>query len=363
MQRRILVPAVFAVLAILLLGMLGCSARSGATATTIATTTQVLSTPAASPVPQPELPTITAVVAKVRPSVVAITDQITTYDIFNQPVKGTGAGSGWIIRNDGYIVTNNHVVESATNIVVTLSDGRNLKADKVYTDPFTDLAVVKINAQNLPALTPGDSASLNVGDWVVAIGNALGQGISATKGIVSALGISLSESPGQTLNNLIQTDAAINPGNSGGPLVNMAGEVIGIDSIKISQVGVEGMGYAISIDEALPVIETLINNGFVVRPWLGVSVYAVDPMVAAYYNLKVNKGVLITNVTSGSPADKAGLQAGDVIAAVDGKEQTDDGAFMQYINSLKVGQKIEITFWRGSDERNVSATLEQTPKS
>jgi serine protease Do len=312
---------------------------------------------------QLELPTITGVVAKVKPSVVAITEQITTYDMFNRPVQGTGAGSGWVIRADGYIVTNNHVVEGATNISVTMNDGRIFSADKVYSDAFTDLAVIKIAAQNLPALDTGNSQNLNVGDWVVAIGNALGQGISATKGIVSALGVSLSESPGQTLNNLVQTDAAINPGNSGGPLVNMAGQVIGINSIKISQVGVEGMGYAISINEALPIIETLINNGYISRPWLGISVYTVDKMVSAFYNLGVDKGVLITDVNSGSPADRAGLTPGDVITAIDGKEQTDAGTLMQLIDSLKIDQKIEITYYHRNTEKTVSVTLAESPKS
>ena len=241
--------------------------------------------------------------------------------------------------------------------------GRTFPADKVYTDPVTDLAVVKINAQNLTALSTGDSSGLNVGDWVVAIGNALGQGIGATKGIVSALGISLSESPGQTLHNLVQTGAAINPGNSGGPLVNMAVEVIGITSIKVSQVGVEGMGYAISIDEAMPVINTLITTGYVVRPWLGISVYTVDQSVAAFYRLGINKGVLITDVASGSPADKVGLRAGDVITTIDGKKQDDASAMMDYINSLKVGQKIETTYYHGSVKNIVSVTLVETPKS
>jgi len=331
--------------------------------TTVNSTSPPTSTIATTPIAQPVLPTITDVVAKVKPSVVAINVDITTYNIFNQPVQAQGAGSGWIIRSDGYIVTNNHVVEGATKVEVTLSDGRTFPADNIYTDPVTDLAVIKINAQNLPSISTGDSSILSVGDWVVAIGNALGQGISATKGIVSALGISLSESPGQTLHNLIQTDAAINPGNSGGPLVNTAGQVVGIDSLKISQVGVEGMGYAINISEALPIINTLISTGYVVRPWLGISVFTVDQTVAAFYRLGVSKGVLITDVATSSPADKAGLRAGDVITAIDGKEQTDDGALMDYINSLKVGQTIQITYYRGNAQNTVSVTLAESPKS
>jgi serine protease Do len=359
MYKRLFTTLGLIILVLSILGLFACMPQSSATTSAVPTVT-ITSTP--SSIQGPALPSITQVVAKVKPSVVAINVEVTTYDIFNRPVQQQGAGSGWVIRSDGYIVTNNHVVEGADKVVVTLDDGRNFPADKVSDDPVTDLAVVKINAQNLPALTTGDSSSLNVGDWVVAIGNALGQGISATKGIVSALKISLSESPGQVLHDLIQTDAAINPGNSGGPLVNMAGQVIGITSLKVSQVGIEGMGYAINIGEALPIINTLIDTGRVLRPWLGISVYTVDQMVAAFFNLKVDSGVLITDVASGSPADNAGLRPGDVITAIDGQDQTDDAALMDYINSLQIGQKIEITYYRGSVQSTVSVTLAENPQ-
>lgn len=159
-------------------------------------------------------------------------------------------------------MTNNHVVAGAESITLTLDDGRTFPVDMntLATDPLTDLAVLQIDAENLPAIDIGDSSALRVGDWVVAIGNSLGLGISATNGIVSGLEISLPVSSGQTLSDLIQTDAAINPGNSGGPLVNMKGEVIGITSVKIAAVGVEGLGYAISINEAIPIIEELISS-------------------------------------------------------------------------------------------------------
>jgi serine protease Do len=307
------------------------------------------------------LPSIIDVVAKVKPSVVSINVDITSYNIFNQPVQGKGAGSGWIMRSDGYIVTNNHVVEGADNITVTLDDGRTFPADKTYSDAVTDLAVVKINAQDLTSLDIGDSSKLQVGEFVVAIGNALAEGISATNGIVSALGISLSESPGQNLHDLIQTNAAINPGNSGGPLVNMAGQVIGITSLKVSQVGVEGMGYAISINQAIPILNTLVSSGCVIRSWLGVSVYTVDSQLAAFYGLGVDTGVLITDVTADSPADKAGLRPGDVITAIDGKEQVEDSEMMDLIDSLDIGQTIKITYYRGNTSNTVSATLVASP--
>jgi serine protease Do len=183
-------------------------------------------------------PDFVSVIAKVRPSVVAITTELSGYDVFGNSYTQQGAGSGWIIDKNGLIVTNNHVVDGAKSITVTLDDGRTFPAESVHTDPVADLAVVKIKAQNLPALQIGDSSKLNVGEWVVAMGNSLGMGISATKGIVSAVGVSLSVSPGETLYDLIQTDAAINPGNSGGPLVNLQGEVVGINSAKVAQVGV-----------------------------------------------------------------------------------------------------------------------------
>jgi serine protease Do len=206
------------------------------------------------------LPSIADVVASVKPSVVAI-DTETTYRIFNRSFTQEGAGSGWIIDANGIIVTNNHVVEGAKSIIVTLSDGRTFTVDPntVVTDQQDDLAILRIDAGNLPAVRIGDSSVLRVGDWVIALGNPLGLGISAKEGIVSRLGVSLTMS-GQTLNDLIETSAAINPGNSGGPLVNMHGEVIGITSAKVSSVGVEGMGYAISIHEAMSGLAKLITK-------------------------------------------------------------------------------------------------------
>jgi serine protease Do len=207
------------------------------------------------------LPSIADVVSSVTSSVVTI-DTETTYEFFRHTYSQEGAGSGWIIDESGIIVTNNHVIEGADSIIITLYDGRTFFVDPntIVSDPASDLAVIRIDSENLPVATIGDSSELRVGDWVVAIGNPLGLGISAKEGIVSRLGVSLLVD-GKTLNNLVETSAAINPGNSGGPLVNMRGEVIGITSAKVSSVGVEGLGYAISIDEAMPIIEELITIG------------------------------------------------------------------------------------------------------
>lgn len=307
------------------------------------------------------LPNFADVVAEVKPSVVAINTEVITYDIFNRPFKQEGAGSGWIIDEDGIIVTNSHVVEGAKAITVTLADGRTFPVETVRTDPLTDLAVVKINAQNLPAANVGDSSKLRICDPVIAIGNPLGLGISAKPGWVSRLGVSLQISSGQTLYDLIETDAPINPGNSGGALVNMSQEVIGITSVKISMVGVEGMGYAISINQAMPIIEELVQKGYVIRPWLGVVLRSVDQWLASRYDLAVNKGAFITEVAPGSPADKAEIEPGDVITKFAGEEITTAEELIQAIHSCQIGQRVEIIFWRGDAQNTTYAILAESP--
>lgn len=310
----------------------------------------------------PTLPSIADVVEKVYPSVVAISTEIVSLDIFLTPRKQSGAGSGWIIDEDGIIVTNNHVIEGARKITVELTDGRIFEADpnRIYRDPLTDLAIVKIDAHNLPAAAIGDSARLRVGDWVVAIGNPLGQGIRAKEGTVSGLNVTLS-ADGQTLSDLIETSAAINPGNSGGPLVNMQAQVIGITSAKIAAVGVEGMGYAISTRTAIPIIEQLVRNGYVTRPYLGVQLYTVDPYVAMVNRLSVNKGAIIAHVDPGSPADKAGLQQLDVITHFKDEEVTTADELIQAIHSSQIGEEVKITFVRGKETKTTYARLEQRP--
>ncbi|MBI4180331.1 MAG: trypsin-like peptidase domain-containing protein [Chloroflexi bacterium] len=318
----------------------------------------VISTSQAAP-----LPSIADVVAKVKPSVVAINISIPGYDPFTGSFSQEGAGSGWIIRKDGIIVTNNHVVENADNITVTLDDSQTFQVDMktVATDPLTDLAILKINAKNLPAVTVGDSRKLRLGDWVVAIGNSLDLCISPSAGIVRSLRASVPVSAGQTLYNLIGTTAPINPGNSGGPLVNMAGEVVGITSAKISAAGVEGMGYAISSQDAMPIIQALINTGYVVRPYLGATLYPVDPSVVFWYRLAVDKGAFVASVAAGSPADKAGLKARDVITKFDNQEITDANQLLTILNSAQAGQKVTITFWRGKTERTIPVTIIESP--
>ncbi|MFC2056063.1 S1C family serine protease [Chloroflexota bacterium] len=307
----------------------------------------------------PILLSIADVIAKVKPSVVSISTEVVTLDIFNRPLTQEGAGSGWIISDDGFIVTNNHVVEGAKSITVILDDGKSFAAEVVGVDALTDLAVLKIDAENLPATAVGDSTEMSIGDWVVAIGNSLGQGIRATQGIVSRQGASV---PEQGLYGLIETDAAINPGNSGGPLVNMSGEVIGITNAKLVDVQVESVGYAISTETAKPVIQQLVNTGHAVHPWLGVGLWSVNQFVVQEFDLSVGKGAFLVEVVASSPAGIAGLHSEDVIVGFSGEEINTADDLIQAIRSARVGQKVEITYWRGESKNNTYATLIERPE-
>jgi len=303
------------------------------------------------------LPDFRPVVAKVMPSVVSVTTEIVVSDFFGRQSTEYVAGSGILIDDNGYIVTNNHVVEDAQSIYVELADGRTFPANTVGTDTLSDLAVIKINAANLTYIYWGDSSLLSVGGWVLAIGNALGEGITATEGIVSRLNVSVDIGGGNTLYGLIQTTAPVNPGNSGGPLVNIAGEVIGITSVKIVASAVEGIGYAISSNEAKPIIEDLIRYGHVTYPWLGVSVSTVTPLLAASQNLSVDRGALIAEIVADSPADTAGLREGDIIIRFGDKEISNVADLVQAIRSSGIGDEVEIVFVRGEDTKTTSARL------
>jgi serine protease Do len=309
----------------------------------------------------PLLPDFVSVLAKVNPSVVAIRTEMVTYDIFNQPYTQEAAGSGWIYDDSGLIVTNNHVIQDAKKIAVTLSDGRTVPASLVGADSLSDLAVLRINAPNLTKIALADPSELQVGDWVLSVGNSLGLGITAKEGIVSRLGVSLQISTAQSVDNLIETSAAINPGNSGGPLVNMRGEIVGINSIKIATSGVEGMGYAINIGNATPIIEELVQRGYVIRPWLGISVSDIDPFLQQRFNLAVDSGALVVQVAGDSPADKAGLKVDDIIVDFNGKQIKGAQDIVQAVSTAKIGDKVEITYWRGDSKRTTQATLVQSP--
>jgi serine protease Do len=315
------------------------------------------------------LPSIADVAALVKPSVVAINVKatVTTYDVFGRAYQQEedGAGSGWIISSDGWIVTNNHVIDGATSIMITFNDGSSLPVDlqNVKADATSDLAVLKVDATGLPVLKIGDSSRLREGDWVVAIGNSLGEGIRVTEGIVSRKDVSMQGENGQTFEGLIETQAPINAGNSGGPLVNMAGEVIGITNAKEVATGVEGVGYAISSQEASPLLQSLINVGYIVRPYFGVSTETiVNNSYARWYGLKVSSGVRITTVGSDSPAGKAGLQVNDVIVKFNGQDITDAQQLIDIINKAQIGQSVDLTYYRGSKSQIINVVLIATPK-
>ncbi len=308
---------------------------------------------------------IRAVVDRVRPAVVFVGIEANVSN-FNQPVP-VGNGSGAIIDTQGHILTNNHVVEQAQALKVTLPDGRSFPAQIVGTDPATDLAVIQINASNLPVLPMGDSSKLQVGDWVVAIGNALGLegGPTVTKGVVSALNRTIDEPNGASIYGLIQTDAAINPGNSGGPLVNLNGELVGINTAEPGPTGQGvqpyGIGFAISINEAKPIVQQLISQGHVTRPYLGIGPTTITPAIQSQLGLNVSQGVVLTDVAQGSPAAQAGLQQGDVIVAADGKAIADEAALRQAIQAHNIGDTIQLTVIRNGRQMNVSAQLAQAP--
>ncbi len=300
--------------------------------------------------------------AKVRPAVVAINVELTSYNIFNLPVTEQGAGSGWIVDPGGLIVTNAHVVEGAQSITVSLDDGRSLAATKVAADSISDLAVVKINASGLTAAAIGDSSQMKVGMMVATMGNGLGQGISMNGGWISLLGASITVN-NETLYDLIQTDAVINPGNSGGPLINAAGQVVGITNAKLVATGVEGVGYAIASNTAMPIVQQLINQGYVTHPSFGVSLTTVTSGIAFIYNLSVSQGALVTSIVSGGPADKAGLKAGDVIVGIGGQNITSSADAQQAILSSQIGKPVEVKYWRGKSEQTTQVTPVAMPSS
>jgi len=302
-------------------------------------------------------------VAEVAPAVVSIVVETVSYNWFWQAVPQTGAGSGIIISSDGYIVTNNHVVEGAEKVTVTLSDGGTFDATIVGTDAQTDLAVVKVDASSLSYLhfLSNSLEQLSVLDPVVAVGNALALpgGPTWTTGVVSNLGRSIEEETGVVLDDLIQTDAAINAGNSGGPLLDAAGQVIGINVAIASNA--ENIGFAISTDTAIPVVQSLIAEGKMVRPWLGVSVVTVTPAIQRYYHLSVDTGALITSVSSGSPADEAGLRESDVITGMDQEDISTAADLTTAISSHQIGDQIEIVYYHGTVQRVANATLGESP--
>jgi serine protease Do len=313
-----------------------------------------------------DLPSFSNVIAEAYPSVVSINTETVTLDIFSQPLTQTGAGSGWVLDNmngSSYIVTNNHVVEDAEKVTIETYDGRTYEAkqSQIRRDVVSDIAIIELPNTNLEPAKVGNSANLHVGDFVIALGNPLGQGLRAKEGTVSGLKVSLPVDQGQYLYDLIETSAAINPGNSGGPLINLGSEVVGITSAKMAAVGVEGMGYAISIKTAIPIIQQLITRGYVIRPYLGVATVANNEYVATVNRLPISTGVVIAHLDPDGPASKAGLMKFDIITKFENKEVNTPEELVQMIHAADINEEVEIVFTRGTASNTVTATLTESP--
>ncbi len=264
-------------------------------------------------------------------------------------------GSGFIISSDGYLITNAHVVDGADEVLVKLTDKREFKAKVIGADKRTDVALLKIEAKDLPKVTIGDPEKLKVGEWVVAIGKPFGLENTMTAGIVSAKGRDL---PQENLVPFIQTDAAVNPGNSGGPLFNLKGEVVGINSLIFSRTGgYMGLSFAIPIDLAMNTVAQLKDKGRVTRGRIGVQITEVTKETAESFGLPKAMGALVNSVEKGGPAEKAGLEAGDIIVKVDGREVRSSSELPRIVTMVKPGTKVTLTVWRKGTQRDVAVTV------
>lgn len=331
------------------------------------TATQVASTS--------ETTDLTAMIEKASSAIVGVVNYKQTGNRFAENVQDvkSGTGSGVVYKIDGdvaYIVTNNHVIEGAQKVEVSLENGDLIKASVVGSDALTDLAVLKIDAKHVNYAIPfANSDALKKGERVVAIGSPLGLEFSgtATEGILSAVNrtISVDTSAGEWALDVLQTDAAINPGNSGGALVNYAGELIGINSLKIAQGGVEGIGFAIPSNDVIPLVDEMIQNGTVERPYLGIQMASISDVPGEYVQdlpEKVTGGIILASVEQNAPADKAGLQAEDVITEINGKAIQNATDFRKALyTDAKIGDDITLTVYRGTKE--LQKTLKLTPKT
>ncbi len=317
---------------------------------------------------------------KVAPSVVHITSTVLTKNFFLEVVPQEGVGSGVVVSSDGYILTNNHVIENAKFIKVALPDGTEKDAKLIGTDPSTDLAIIKIDAlPNLQVAVLGDSNALRAGQRAIAIGNPFRLDRTITVGVISALNRTLRAGDGYIIVEVIQTDASINPGNSGGPLTNSKGEVIGINTAIFSPVqGSVGIGFAIPINTAKKVMKQLIEKGSVAHPWIGISGLDITEEIFKALNLPAREGVLVVEVVAGSPADKAGLRGGstekavgnqqikaggDIIITIDDRKVRAMENIVQHLNTKNVGDAVEIGFIRDGEQKSVLLTLGERPQS
>lgn len=338
---------------------------------------------AAAPAPIPEgIPkagSFSAAAQKAMPSVVNVFTskeiKISSHPLMEDPMfrrffgdrfesqsrRASSLGSGVIVSPEGYILTNHHVIEAADEIKIALSDGREAKARVIGSDPETDLAVVKIDMQTLPTMTFGHSDNAQVGDVVLAIGNPFGVGQTVTMGIISALG--RTHLGINTFENFIQTDAAINPGNSGGALVDVSGNLIGINTAIVSRTGGSlGIGFAITTSVAKQIMDQIIQTGGVVRGWIGVEVQDLTPELAESFKRPNTNGALIAGVLKGGPADQAGVKPGDIIVAVEGKPVIDSSGMLNLIAALLPGKAATITVVRNQADKQIKINVGKRPK-
>lgn len=307
----------------------------------------------------------------VRPAVVTVVNEQQSRGFGNQGSQEAGRGTGFVIDAEGHVVTNWHVVDGGDQFSVILADGNKIDATLVGSDRLSDLAVVKVELSDPASLAWGDSSALQPGQPVLAIGSPLGAfSNTVTDGIVSAVGRDFPGSqsePNAAYNNLIQHNAAINPGNSGGPLVNEAGEVVGINTLGISQVPgsgqpVQGLFFAIPSNTAQEIVRQLIENGRVAYPFMGISVQAVTPQLASQYDLPVEYGAFVQRVTPNGPAAQAGIQQGDFIVAIDGQPINQENQFSELLFSYQPDEQVEVTINRNGQEQQVQVTLSARPQ-
>lgn len=303
--------------------------------------------------------TVTEAVEKVIPSVVNISEVKLMRDAYLHVHPVPGVGSGFVIARDGFILTNAHVVMGSHEINVALEDGRIFPGEVRGMDTITDLAVLRIEAKDLPVPEMA-KYNLRIGQMAIAIGSPLGLvgGPTVTAGVVSALNRSI-QTEVTFMEGLIQTDAAINPGNSGGPLIDSRGVVIGVNSAIIPFA--QGIGFAMPIQPAMWIARQLIKHGEIVRPWISINAVDVNPKLVAYYNLPTGKGVVITNVAPGSKADVSGIEAGDILIRIEDREIRNVRDLVKVINQFEVGDEIEMEFFRGREKVVLSTVLEKSP--
>ena len=307
---------------------------------------------------------ITEVVESIEPAVVTVVGKISGYTtFFGRTTEQQVSGSGFIISTEGFIVTNNHVIEDVNELNVILSDGSQIPAEVVSSDIFADLAVIKIEGPVPAVARLGDSSLLKPGESVIAIGSPLGDfRNSVTVGVISATGRMLDTGKGYVMENLIQTDAAINSGNSGGPLVNLAGEVIGVNTLVVRGDGIssataEGLGFAVPSNTVSVIAGQIISQGYFARPYFGVQVQNVTPNIARRYNLAVQWGAYVIKIDENSPAASAGIQVGDIIVRIGERAIGEENTYVNALFSYQPQQEVEVEFYRGQTRQVATVQL------